>query len=184
MNFDLFNNAMVEAIKRGADSILPRIPEAIVAFLIGFVIIKVLGWLIEFGLTLVRLPKGLKGILASLASAILWVFLLVSVLQALGLTGLALIFSGSVATLGLALGLGASSLASDVLAGVFLAQDRDFVIGDEVSAGDKPTEGIVESMDMRRTRIRDKKGQLHVIPNSVIERKEWVVLTKKKDLPK
>jgi small conductance mechanosensitive channel len=83
---------------------------------------------------------------------------------------------------GLALGAGGATLASDILAGIFLAQDKDFNVGDEISAGEKPTEGILESMDMRRIRVRDKDGRLHVIPNSIIERKEWVVLTKKRDL--
>ena len=131
-----------------------------------------------------RLPKGLRGIVLSLIDALLWVFLTISVLQALGLSNLALIFSGSVAALGLALGSGASSLAADVLAGIFLAQDKDFDVGDEIIAGEKPTQGIIENMDMRRTRVRAKDGRLHIIPNSVIERKEWVLIDRRKDLRK
>jgi small-conductance mechanosensitive channel len=103
-------------------------------------------------------------------------------LHALNLDNLALVFSGGIAAIGLAMGVGGSALASDVLSGVFLAQDKDFNIGDFIRAGDPPVEGVLESMDMRRTRITDKDGKLHVIPNSVIERKEWVVLTRKRDM--
>ena len=179
-----YNTAFMEKITDGINNILPQIPAAIVFFLIGFVIIRILSWVAEAILGLFRFPKGLKGIVHSLVDALLWLFLIISILQVLGLTGLALVFSGSIAALGLALGAGASSLAADILAGVFLSQDKDFDIGDQVRLGDGPTEGVIESMDMRRTRVRDKDGKLHVIPNSVIERKEWVVLTERKDLKK
>jgi small-conductance mechanosensitive channel len=122
-----------------------------------------------------RLPHGLKGIIFSLVDALLWVFLIIGVLQALGLNNIALAFSGSLAAVGLAFGVGASSLAADILGGIFLAKDRDFAVGDLVMAGEGPTEGVIESMDMRRIRIRDKSGHLHVIPNSVVERKEWIL---------
>jgi small-conductance mechanosensitive channel len=180
----LSNNVFTDRITQGITDIAPRIPEAIFVFLIGFVIIKIISWISGGLLRLVKMPRGLHGIIHSLVNTLLWLFLIISILQVLGLTGLALIFSGSIAALGLALGAGASSLASDILAGIFLAQDRDFSIGDLVRLGDGPTEGIVESMDMRRTRVRDKEDKLHIIPNSVIERKEWVILTKRKDLSK
>ena len=49
-------------------------------------------------------------------------------------------------------------------------------VGDEVIVGETPTSGVIESMDARRTRLRDDNGVLHVIPNSVVERKEWILL--------
>ncbi len=180
----LSNNVLTDRITEGITNVAPRIPEAVFAFLFGFVVIRIISWIADLALRLVRFPRGLHGIIHSLIDVLLWIFLIISVLQVLGLTGLALIFSGSIAALGLALGAGASGLASDVLAGVFLAQDRDFTMGDLVRLGEGPTEGIIESMDMRRTRVRDKDGKLHVIPNSVIERKEWVIVTERKNLPK
>ena len=181
---DITNTVFMDKVTDGVSNILPQIPAALVFFLIGFVIIRLLSWAAELVLGLFRFPKGLKGIIHSLIDALLWLFLIISILQVLGLTGLALIFSGSIAAIGLALGAGASGLAADILAGVFLSQDKDFDIGDLVRLGEGPTEGIIESMDMRRTRVRDKDGKLHVLPNSVIERKEWVVIAERKDLPK
>ncbi len=135
----------------------------------------------EYLLKFVRLPRGLKAILVSLIRSILWAFLVIATLRGLGLSSFALIFSGALAAVGFALASGASSFAGDILAGIFLAHDRDFNVGDEVRAGEDKTEGTIESMDMRRTRIRAKDGRLHVIPNSVIERKEWVFLNKKSE---
>ncbi|MBW3538286.1 mechanosensitive ion channel family protein [Candidatus Parcubacteria bacterium] len=178
---DILTNVLTDPIVKGFYDVLPKVPQVVVALLFGFVLIRILSWIAQAFLGLVRLPKGLRGIIVSLMDGLLWVFLIIAILQSIGLGQVALAFSGSVVALGLALGAGASSLAADILAGIFLAKDRDFSVGDELMAGDKPTEGVVESMDMRRTRIRDKDGRLHIIPNSVIERKEWVVLAKSKD---
>ncbi|HSH31137.1 MAG TPA: mechanosensitive ion channel domain-containing protein [Candidatus Saccharimonadales bacterium] len=178
---DLSTDNLANPLIQGINDVLPNLPKALVLLLFGFVLIKIVSWVAQLLLQLVRLPKGLKGILVSLMDALLWVFLIISLLQALGLTNVALAFSGSIVALGLALGTGAASLAADILAGIFLAQDKDFNIGDEVKAGEGGTEGVIQSMDMRRTRILAKDGKLHIMPNSVIERKEWVVLAKKRD---
>lgn len=178
---DLQNQFTDPAIS-GFNHVVPRIPGAIISLLFGIVLIRVLSWIIQAFVGLVRLPHGLKTVLISLIDALLWLFLAIVVLQSLGLNQIALVFSGSLAAVGLALAAGGSSLASDILGGIFLAKDRDFSIGDEVIAGEDKTKGIVESMDMRRIRIRTSDGHLHIIPNSVIERKEWVLLNKKKDL--
>jgi hypothetical protein len=37
-------------------------------------------------------------------------------------------------------------------------------------------------MDARRIRLRDDKGLLHIVPNSVVERKEWVVVRKRTEV--
>lgn len=178
--FNYSSNSVTDPLVSGASHILPKIPVAIGAFLFGIVVIRLISWLIQFLLGFVRLPRGLKGIIQSLSDALLWVFLIIGVMQVLGLNNIALAFSGSVVAIGLAIGNGASTLASDILAGIFLAKDRDFSIGDHVRAGEG-TEGIIENMDMRRIRIRDDKGRLHVIPNSVVERKEWVLITSRSD---
>lgn len=183
--FDVAPVELFDPIIEAANNIIPKIPQLVAALIFGAIVIKILSFIASILLSLVRMPKGLRGILESMITALLWVFLMITILdKVLGLSNIALLFSGSIAAIGLALAAGGSSLASDILAGIFLAKDRDFSVGDRLSAGDKPTEGVVESMDMRRTRIRDDEGKLHVIPNSVIERKEWVVLAKAKDLKK
>lgn len=170
-------------VAQGINNISERIPAALVAFLFGLVLTRALYRFLRLSLRVVRMPQGLRGIVLSLINTLLWLFLTISVLQSLGLGNLALVLSGSIAALGFALAAGASNLTADILAGVFLAKDRDFSVGDEVIAGEG-TEGTIESMDMRRTRIRDKAGKLHVIPNSVIERKEWVLLAAKPTQPR
>lgn len=172
--------SFTDPLANGISRVLPKIPLAIGALVFGIIIIRILSWIAHVIVGLVRLPRGLKGILVSLIDGALWVFLFIAILQLMGLNNVALAFSGLVASLGLALAFGASTLTSDVLGGIFLAKDRDFAVGDEVIAGDD-TKGVIESMDMRRTRIRDSADHLHVIPNSVVERKEWVLLSRRAD---
>lgn len=181
MNSVVNSSVFDKAIDRIQNDILPKLPSVLLGFLIGVVLVKLITWAAELILGATRLPRGLKDILVSLIHAILWLFLIISTLNGLGLTQLAFVLSGSVVAIGLAVGSGASSLAADILSGISLAHDKDFNIGDEVLAGDKPIQGVVEKMDMRRTRVRTKDGKLHVFPNSVIERKEWVLISKKSD---
>jgi small-conductance mechanosensitive channel len=58
----------------------------------------------------------------------------------------------------------------------------DFEVGDEVIVGETPTQGVIESLDARRVRLRDKDGILHIIPNSIVERKEWVLVHRRQEM--
>ncbi|HUC87170.1 MAG TPA: mechanosensitive ion channel family protein [Candidatus Saccharimonadales bacterium] len=165
-------------------AVLHNLPTAAVTLVIGFIVIRLLsfiaGWLIGY----IRMPKGLKEIFVSLIDTVLAIFLFIIVLQALGLNNVAFVVTALVAGLGIALGNGGIPLMTDIISGIYLARDRNFSIGDIVQAGE-PGEGKVEgevvSMDMRRTRIRDSKGHIHSLPNTVIERHAFVLITKKRD---
>jgi small-conductance mechanosensitive channel len=106
----------------------------------------------------------------------LWILLLVAVLQVLGLSSVALAVTGSFAILLFGFSSGISNTVSDLVAGLQIANDKDFKVGYRVKAGDQKTEGIIRELDIKKTRIEDDKGRIHVIPNSVIEKNEWVVL--------
>ena len=160
------------------NQILPKIPGAIFALILGVLIIRLMVRLTRLLLAFTNLQQGLKGIIASVVEIVLWILLSITTLQNLGFTGMITFFSSSALAIGILLAAGGSTLLADIIAGIFLAQDNDFGVGDEVTAGEDKTQGIVESMDARRTRIRDKAGVLHVLPNSVVERKEWTIIHK------
>lgn len=155
---------------------LPRIPAAIVVFVIGYIVIKIVGHFTKKGLSWTRWPIGLQEIMATVIKVALWLLLLVAVLQVLGLTSVALAVTGSFAILLIGFSSGISNTVSDLIAGLQIANDKDFKVGYKVKAGDQKTEGIIRELDIKKTRIEDSKGHIHVIPNSVIEKNEWVVL--------
>jgi small-conductance mechanosensitive channel len=177
----LVNTGLFDNLNSSFNTTVHHLPNALVTALAGFVIIRLISWLAQWIIGFIRMPKGLKGIIISLMDTILTAFLIIQTLQALGLTNLALVFSAAIAAVGIALGSGSSTLVQDILAGIYLAGDKDFNVGDIVKVGDSGVVGEIMSMDMRRTRVLDADGNVHSLPNSVIERKEFVLITKKRD---
>lgn len=160
------------------DSIVPRLPGAILAAIIGIILIKLSKRPIAKALKLTKWPLGLQEIVSTLIRFSLWLFLLITVLQLLGLTNIALAITGSFAILLLGFSNGISSTVSDLMAGLQLANDKDFKVGHKVKLGDQKTVGVIREMDIKKTRVEDEEGNLHVLPNSLIEENEWVVFKK------
>jgi small-conductance mechanosensitive channel len=69
--------------------------------------------------------------------------------------------------LGLAGGLGAQSLITDVVSGFFILFENQYLVGDYVRLGEAG--GRVEAVSIRCTQIRDDQGRLHIIPNGQIK---------------
>jgi small-conductance mechanosensitive channel len=175
MNFTL-NSTFAEHVVKTIQDIIHMLPGTLFDLLLGVLIIEVLINVTRLAMKLLNVAPGLRGVWSGIIQTSLWIFLSIAILNDLGFSGVIYFFTGSIAALGLAMAAGGSTLVSDVVAGIFLARDQDFSVGDEIIAGETPTMGLIESMDSRRVRLRDDKGVLHVIPNSVVERKEWMVL--------
>jgi small conductance mechanosensitive channel len=72
----------------------------------------------------------------------------------------------SVGFVGLALGLGAQTLVEDMISGLFILSENQYVVGDTIQIGSLL--GTVEEMTLRATMIRDVTGGLHIVPNGEI----------------
>lgn len=69
---------------------------------------------------------------------------------------------------GFALGFGAQSLVKDVINGFFILFEDQYGVGDYITIG--KFSGIVETIGIRTTVIKDLNGDVHLIPNgSVVE---------------
>ncbi|TAK89591.1 mechanosensitive ion channel family protein [Patescibacteria group bacterium] len=180
-SLDLSFESLLDPVTQALNEILPKIPLAILILLAGVVAIRIISWVMRWLINQFNVPKGLQGIIMSLFNSLLLIFLVIVFLQSLGLSNVAFIFSAAVAATGLAIGNGSVTLISDIISGIYLARDRNFSIGDIVRAGEEPVEGEIIGMDMRRTRIKDASGHVHSLPNSVVERKAYVLITKKRD---
>ncbi len=170
-----------DKIATNINDFLPQLANAIVVALVGFVVIRILSWIASWIIGFIKMPKGLKGIIIALLDTVLALFLVIVVLKALGLNDLALAFTAGVAAFGIAVGNGSVTLVADIIAGVYLAQDRDFGVGDIVRVGPDNIEGEIISLDLRRTRIADRGGRIHSFPNAVVERNAFVLITKKRN---
>ncbi|MCX8116718.1 MAG: mechanosensitive ion channel family protein [Desulfobacterota bacterium] len=76
----------------------------------------------------------------------------------------------------LAIGFGAQSLVKDVISGFFIIFENQYRIGDVIEVSG--VSGLVESVSLRKTVLRDLQGRVHFIPNGEIKvvsnlSKEW-----------
>lgn len=67
---------------------------------------------------------------------------------------------------GFALGFGAQSLVKDIINGFFILFEDQYGVGDHITIGN--FSGIVETIGIRTTVIKDFTGDVHLIPNGTI----------------
>jgi small conductance mechanosensitive channel len=112
-----------------------------------------------------------------LRHAFLAAIVFIAVLMILGELGIQL--GPLLATAGIgavALGFGAQSLVKDVISGFFIILENQYRIGDAIDVAG--VSGLVESVGLRTTVLRDLEGRVHTIPNGEIKvvtnlSKEW-----------
>jgi small-conductance mechanosensitive channel len=156
--------------------VFERIPTALLTFLFCALIVRLLQWALELTLRASRITKAMQGIILQGFSAFLWIGVLALVLESLGLNQLAIALSGSVAIIGIGVASGANKVVSDVIAGLFLAKNRDFKSCEQVKVGD--ITGRIHSLDARKVRILGKDGTLYIIPNGTFDENTWTLLPK------
>jgi small conductance mechanosensitive channel len=67
---------------------------------------------------------------------------------------------------GVAIGLAAQNIIKDIINGFFILLEDQYAVGEYIKIDNM--EGIVESIELRVTKLRDFNGDLHIIPNSLI----------------
>jgi moderate conductance mechanosensitive channel len=66
----------------------------------------------------------------------------------------------------LAIGFGAQSLVKDIITGFFIILEDQFAVGDVIQVGQ--FKGTVEMIGLRTTRVKSWTGEMHIIPNGMI----------------
>lgn len=113
-----------------------------------------------------RKSKTLGAILKSILRYAVYFFGIIQLLDSFKFfSGINLTFAGIG---GVALGFGAQSLIKDIINGFFILFEDQFAVGDYINIDDKG--GIVESIELRVTKIRDFNGDLHIVPNGMISK--------------
>jgi small-conductance mechanosensitive channel len=103
-------------------------------------------------------------VLTSILKAVIWIIALGMILGEFGFNLGPVIASAGV--IGVAIGLGAQNLVSDILSGIFMLIEDQYGVGDEIKVLD--IEGVVEKVGLRITTIRDKKNVLWYVRNGEI----------------
>src|SRR4030042_6282728 len=103
-----------------------------------------------------------------LRHALLIVISFIAILMILGELGIQLGPLLATAGIGaLAIGFGAQGLVKDVISGFFIILEDQHPIGDALEGAG--ASGLVESVSLRKTVLRDLEGKVHTIPNGEIK---------------
>ena len=142
----------------------PKILMAIVAFILGIIIVKIIIKLLNVWLKRSRLEPTTRGFLNSAIKIILYAVLVLIILQILGvpLTGLTAV----VTTAGVAIALALKDSLSNVAYGMILVSTKPFKQGDYVKIG--AVEGTVRSIEIMATEIITIDNKLITIPNHIV----------------
>jgi small conductance mechanosensitive channel len=110
--------------------------------------------------------KTLGSVLSNFITWSIYVIAVTMLLSELGVAVGALIAGAGI--LGAALGFGAQNIVRDLLSGLFIVFEDQYGIGDSVDLGE--ASGVVESVGLRITQLRDSKGTLWYVRNGEILR--------------
>lgn len=109
--------------------------------------------------------KTILRLVESLLNYCLYFILIYWILSILGLPVSSLLAGAGIA--GVAIGMGAQGFLSDLVNGFFILLERQLDVGDNVrlTNGSIKIAGIVSSVGIRTTQVRDFDGTLHFVPN-------------------
>lgn len=103
-------------------------------------------------------------LLEQLVYAGVWVIGIVTALDVLGLDPQAV--ATGLGLTGIAIGFALKDVVSNFVSGLLIMMMRSFAIGDQIIVGN--TEGTVEDIEVRVTRIRTYDGRLVLVPNAEV----------------
>ncbi|MEV6488300.1 mechanosensitive ion channel family protein [Actinoplanes sp. NPDC051633] len=110
--------------------------------------------------------EAIGSVLRSFVTAVVFTLAALLVLGEFGFNLGPLLASAGI--VGVALGFGAQSLVKDLIAGLFMLLEDQYGVGDSVDLGD--ASGVVETVGLRITTVRDARGVLWYVRNGEIIR--------------
>jgi len=105
------------------------------------------------------------GLIQNIVKYIVYFCVSMMVLEDLGIDPTPILAGAGI--VGLTVGLGAQKIVQDLLNGLLLLFEDQILHGDYIKIGD--TEGVVEQLSLRITRVRDRFGRLHILRNGEIQ---------------
>jgi small conductance mechanosensitive channel len=158
-------NSAEETWTRLAD-LTPRLALALVVLVVGFLLARVAGRMVDALLARGELTQIQRGFFRLVAVRLAQLATLAVILDVLGFRGVATWLAASGGIVAVILGFAFRQIGENFIAGVFLAYRSPFRVGDLIRSGS--LEGVVRSIDLRATHIRTAEGMDIFIPNSKI----------------
>lgn len=162
----------LEPLKKAPMGLLIAILVLVAAWIIMKIAKRAVVKVLEVG----RVEPALRGMVVGLVGLMGWVVTAAVVFEVIGLRQVSLALVGSIPIMALGLAGGVSGLAGDLIAGIFLIADEDFRVGYRIRTSG--IEGVVTSLDIRKTKLVDDEGRTHVLPNKTVDGSIFVVVSR------
>lgn len=165
-------NSTIDGLTDGFIAFLPRLVSGLLFLTIAYLGIRIVLRLARAALD--RVYAESHDVLVSLFVTVLGVFLwfgaILALLKIVGMGDVAASLGTATGFVALGVSYALSDMIADTVSGVYLLRDPDFAPGMEVSTNS--IEGTVESIELRKSRIRTPDGDTVIIANRDVE-KRW-----------
>lgn len=166
-------NGMLQEMSSHLMGYVPKIPTVILVIAIGVLLIRFLDRVMRRMLGLAKIEATLISFVTTFIKFAGWVFLIATVFSILGFSQISLAFSGSIALVIMGVATNANSLVQDLLSGLFLLAEPDFKEGRAIHLN--AVKGTILSMDIKKTKILDDAGNIHIVPNRMFDANIFVI---------
>lgn len=156
----------------GIVTAIPNVISGVLFLILAYVTIKIT-------LTVVRVVLGkiypieqtlVVDLLVVIIGLFLWFGAALALLKIVGLGEVAASLGTAVGFIGLGVAFALKEMIADTVAGVYLLQDPDFNVGDQVETAS--VSGTITRIGLRKTRILSEEDDLIVLANRDVE-KRW-----------
>lgn len=134
--------------------------EFMVYVLLGCIVTSVIGRIFGGLENSGRLPQQVLKLLSRILRGIIWIFVLIQGLRAVGVDVVSIL--GAAGVMGVAIGFASQTSLSNLISGIFLVSERSFKLGDYISVAGE--EGSVESINLLSVYLRRPDNSLVRIP--------------------
>ncbi|MES2223625.1 MAG: mechanosensitive ion channel [Patescibacteria group bacterium] len=141
--------------------LIPNIVGALVVFIIGYIVYRVLSAPLKAILEKSGIESGLIKIIDGIFKVLISIFTLVMMIGQLGINVAAAL--AGIGVVGLAIGFASQDVLSNIIAGFFIFLDRPFRVGDYITHESRY--GCIEEITIRSTRIKTQDNAYVIIPN-------------------
>ena len=116
------------------------------------------------GMNTLQQVSTVKSLVTSVFNYIMYFIIVTVVLGILGVNVTSILAVAGVG--GIAISFGAQTLIKDIISGMFIWMEGSITVGDVVTINN--LSGVVESIAIRTTKVRDYNGNIYIIPNGDI----------------
>ncbi|MBC8570133.1 mechanosensitive ion channel family protein [Zongyangia hominis] len=159
-------SAMWKAFSNKVVDYLPTLIYAVIVFIVGYIIVKILMKLIARGLKKSRLDITLHGFIRSILHVTLLTLLLITVASTLGIP--VTTFVTILGAAGLAVSLALQDSLKNLAGGMLILFTRPFTIGDYVEVEAQGVSGTVCEIGLVYTRLNTPDNKRIFVPNGQI----------------